>query len=144
MTIRVDTSARGYRYMNRYEQAAMKATQWLGTVQTADGEIGALGLTDGRYYLYSSGRRPIELDKHAVVTALQAPEPINPRGRKVGANGPVKPHSVTMDSKTKEEAQEIGEGNLSRGIRLAVEYVKTQVHPAQFDLWRQRQEAGGN
>jgi hypothetical protein len=139
MPYRIDTSARGYRYMNRYEQSAAKGTQWLGTIQTPDGEIGALGLTAGAYYLYSSGRRPIELEAAKVQAALAHPEHINPRGRKTGANGPQKPHSVTMDSKTREDAKAIGDGNLSLGVRLAVEFVTTQVHPGQFERWKAEQ-----
>jgi hypothetical protein len=137
--MKVDTSARGYRYMSRHEQAADKTTEWVGVVEY-QGEVGALGFTAGRYFLYSSGRRPIELEIAEVRAAMARPEHINPRGRKPGANGPVKPHSVTMDSKTKETAQEIGEGNLSLGIRRAVEYVKTQVHPGQFELWLKKTE----
>lgn len=139
MPIRVDTSARGYRYMSRTEQAAARDTEWLGTVEH-NGEVGALGETGGRYFLYSSGRRPIELEPRAVLAALAKPVHINPRGRKPGARGPTKPTSVTMDSKTREDAQALGEGNLSRGIRLAVEYVCTQVHPAAFSDWRAKQE----
>lgn len=137
--MKIDTAARGYRYMSRSEQASARNIEWLGTV-SYEGEVGALGLTEGRYYLYSSGRRPIELETHQVLAALAHPEHINPRGRKPGAAGPQKPHSVTMDLQTKARAVELGEGNLSLGVRLAVEYVTTQVHPEQFRLWRERQE----
>lgn len=141
MTLRIDTSARGYRYMSRSEQASARNIDWLGIVES-DGEIGALGLTGGRYYLFSSGRKPIELATAEVLQAMAHPEHINPRGRKVGARGPQKPHSVTMDPVTKGAASELGEGNVSLGIRLAVDYVRTQVHPEQFKKWRAEQGEG--
>jgi hypothetical protein len=138
--MRVDTSNLGYKYFGHGARKPY-AAQWLGCVETDDGEQGALALNPmtGGYLMFRHGGRPIELEPMAVLQALAEPVRLNPPGRKpseqLAAGDVVRVCTVTISEQVRDAARAMGEDNLSRGLRLAVEYVYA-FHGEHFAQWR--------
>lgn len=128
--MRIDTSNLGYKYLAKPARKGM-SVQWLGCVETDDGEQGALGLNHltGHYVMYRIGARPIELDSTAVLQALTNPERFNQPGRRASVDAPVV-CTVIMSRQLREVAINIGGGNLSLGLRMAVAAYAANPHPA--------------
>lgn len=118
--MRIDTSNLGFKYFGHRERKDL-AMQWLGCVE-ADGECGALGLNQltGAYVLMRNASRPVELDPAAVLMALASPVRFNPPGRKPTA-ADARTCTVVLTEGVRADALAIGDGNLSLGLRRAVE-----------------------
>lgn len=119
--MKIDTSNLGYKYFPRRDRKGI-AVQWLGCVETDDGEQGALGLNNltGAYVQMRIGSRPIELDATAVLQALGDPVRFHPPGRKARASDSCI-ITVTITETLRAAALAMGDGNLSLGIRRAIE-----------------------
>lgn len=132
--MRIDLSNTGYKYYS-YAARRKHVLEWLGTVENDAGELGALALnpSTGAYIMFAAGQKTIELEPMRVLQALSDPVKLSPPGRPAGARGVERMRSVTLNDKVCEAGRIMGNGNLSMGVRLAVEYAS--MHEDEFRAW---------
>lgn len=136
--MRIDTSNLGYKFFSHAHRKG-HAAQWLGCVEASDGEQGALAFNPitGAYLMFRHGSRPLELDPMQVLPALADPVRLHPPGRKaidVPAGQRLAMRAINISDQVHEAAKIMGEGNMSRGVRLAVEFAA--LREDDFNAWR--------
>lgn len=97
----------------------LPACQWLGTVTTDAGNQGALMELDGRYFIVRKGNAE-PLDALAVAQAIAADMTRTP-GRPSLHGRPMRRCLATLTDEHADKARAIGGGNLSLGIRRALD-----------------------
>lgn len=103
-----------------YTNSAPAGCTMMGTV-TRDSETGALVLTEAGIYSMLNHRVYKSLDQRKVKAALG----ISNNGGRPAALADGKRVNVYLDAASLQRASELGNGNVSEGIRLALE-----AHPA--------------
>ena len=130
----IDTFSMGYKYYSASSRKTHTGLQWLGTVALKN-DTGSLALNThtGNYIMLRHGAKPLELDAMEVLEALADPQVINRPGRKADPHGSSKARGLTLTDAVVNAARILGEDNISRGIRLCVEFATTREN--EFMLW---------
>ena len=106
-----------------YTNTAPAGCTMLGTVTRGGKETGALAQTEAGIYSMLNAGIYKSLDRHKIIAAIAEARAGSHGGAREGAGRPAtgtRRVNVTLDTPTLARAKEIGDGNVSEGLRRAV------------------------